>query len=158
VTHAKDMIGRELQFKAAESTARPASAAANKPSAELITGQVFITTRGAGAYKFAGATVYAFHLGELDSVKSMRQVRRISAGSVTSEITAWDSAFEGRTPLATARTDADGKFQLSISGKPAVFLACHASRRVGGREEHNFWLVPVTGGSVNLDNENSETL
>ena len=122
-----------------------------------VSGQVFVTTRGAGAYKFSGVEVTVFPLTDLDAFKSIRQVRRSSVPSLANEYSAWQAAFEGRVPVAKARTDADGKYSIDRLEGKAVFVACHARRLVAGREEHFYWLLPVTSSDLNLDLSNCET-
>lgn len=77
----------------------------------------------AGVYKFSGVTVYAFPLPAL-------------------------SAFEGEhdtidlpKPLATAITDADGVFTLSVPAGIPHFIFCQAQRAVPGGHESCAWRV-----------------
>lgn len=47
------------------------------------------------------------------------------------------------TPLAVAKTDADGKFSLQLYKKGEFVLAAQAQRQVSGNTEKYFWLVRV---------------
>lgn len=148
---------RTAVVSARPSGAQPAKSPPKTLRIEKVSGQVFITTRGAGAYKFSGEEVTFFPLTDLDAFKSIRQVRRSSVPSLANEYSAWQAAFEGRVPVAKARTDADGKYSIDRLEGKAVFVACHARRLVAGREEHFYWLLPVTSSDLNLDLSNCET-
>ncbi|HWA09716.1 MAG TPA: hypothetical protein VG838_09725 [Opitutaceae bacterium] len=76
-----------------------------------------------GVYKFAGVTVYAFPLSAL-------------------------AAFDGERdpvdlpkPLASAVTDAEGAFTLTVPAGAPHFLFCEAQRSVTGGNENCAWRV-----------------
>lgn len=101
-------------------------AAAAAGGSQTVAGQVFITTRGAGAYKFSGVTVHAFPSN--------------AAG-------AWQATNANPVPmpkpLATATTDADGKFAMRVP-KGASFLLWAQAKRLlrDGRTEEFEWRIP----------------
>lgn len=101
----------------------PGDTAANKTP---VAGQVFITTRGAGAYKFSGVDVYAFPMEALDNWK------HTASGPV-----------QLPKPISHATTDADGKFQLYVPKDKPFFLFAQAQRQLSdgamGRYE---WRAP----------------
>lgn len=133
--------------------AKKAEAKINAPSNRSISGQVFVTTRGAGAYKFAGATVRAFPLSALDSMNSTVEGEISSARAQNSAFSAlsleglryraWLKAAENFTPVAETSTDADGIYRLTITSKQQVFILCAAVRIAGSVTEYNIWTVPV---------------
>lgn len=95
-----------------------------------VEGQVFVQTRGAGAYKFGEAKVYAF---------------------AAEHLKAWDRVSNGQVvqlpkPLAVATTDGDGKFRLTMPKDTPYFIFCQASRLIAaGTESYselNEWRVP----------------
>lgn len=93
-----------------------------------VKGQVFITTRGAGAYKFSGVTVHAFP---------------------SSAIGAWGATYVNPVqlprPLSSTTTDADGRFALFVPKGSAYVLWVQAGRLgPGGFEETYEWRVPST--------------
>lgn len=106
------------------------SGAPTAPSADSLTirGQVFITTAGAGAYKFSGITVHAFP---------------------ASAIGAWEATYINPVvvprPLSSATTDGDGRFVLEVPRRGGYLLWAQASRMYSdgawGRYE---WRVPST--------------
>lgn len=107
-----------------------ASAAADASKTRTVTGTVFITTKGAGAYKFAGARVAAYPIENIEFAK---------AGRVA----------DGGAPIATATTDADGKFSLALPGSKSAFLYCVARRLLKKDDyETNIWIVPVGAKEV----------
>lgn len=92
-----------------------------------IEGQVFIQTRGAGAYKFGGVEVYAFDLAALSRFQGSGEVQL-------------------PRPIHKTTTDGDGKFVLKVPVDRACFIFAQASRlRAVGLEEWNEvfqWRVP----------------
>jgi len=126
-----------------------------------IGGQVFVTTRGAGAYRFTDATVIAYPsallavaLDRLKGELSNAATSRMSSQATPADewLVAWaKSAREcGLTPIASATTNADGEYLLNIPSQEEVFLFCYTTRRVGGAIEQNRWIVPV-GNSKRVD-------
>jgi hypothetical protein len=58
-------------------------------------------------------------------------------------------------PVATTKTDADGKFSLTVPAGDEYVLASRAKRSLpGGGSEHYFWLVKAQGSTVMLSNDN----
>ena len=107
-----------------------------------LRGQIFVTTRGAGAYKFSGVKVYAFPAALFSS---------------------WENTLttvELPLPLTRATTDGDGRFLLRVASGEPFFVFAQAERLVGGRPERHEWRVPasqISSGEVaNLDSSNSE--
>jgi hypothetical protein len=103
-----------------------------------ITGQVFVTTRGAGAYKFSGVTVYAFPMSAWETWANTNV-----------------NPVELPRPLAKTVTDGDGRFTLKVAEGTPCFVFAQASRLAGSQHEENEWHVPVKGdGPVLLNNSN----
>ncbi len=123
------------------------------PTNRTISGQVFVTTRGAGAYKFAGAAVIAFPLAALDSIKSSVESEiaseRTQIGALgtldieAARYRAWRKVVQNFTPLAEGSTDADGMYKFTITSKQPLFIYCAASRIAGSSSEYNVWAVPL---------------
>lgn len=93
------------------------------PDPDVYAGQVFIQTKGAGAYKFAEVTVYAFDaklLGEWDSFS-----RPVRLGK----------------PVAKVKTDGDGRFKISVPKDAAVFFFAQGRRLVVDAYERDEWRV-----------------
>lgn len=99
-----------------------------------------MTTRGSGAYKLSGITVYAF---------------------ASSAEEAWNYARSGPVELpralARAKTDADGKFKLKAPKGQEYFLFAQGQRLLpDGHTERLEWRMPASdfrkGESVLLDN------
>ncbi len=63
----------------------------------------------------------------------------------------WDG-LHSVTPLATAVTDADGRFRINVNGNAGVILFARASRRVVDSTEHYLWVERSEGESVILSN------
>lgn len=79
---------------------------------QQIAGQVFITTRGTGSYKFSDVDVYAF---------------------AASARTIWESRSNPvrlPKPLAQAKTDADGRFEMRLPKGTPFILFAQAYRQV----------------------------
>jgi hypothetical protein len=88
----------------------------------VIEGQAFIVTRGAGNYKLGGMTIYAFpgdRMGAFD-------------GSSTVDL---------GEPTATAKTDADGKFKLKLPNSEDYFVFARSMRLAGSSQEDYEWIV-----------------
>jgi hypothetical protein len=91
-------------------------------SGNVVEGQAFIATRGAGSYKIGGMTIYAFpgdRMGAFD-------------GSSTVDL---------GEPIATAKTDADGKFKLKLPNAEDYFLFARSTRLAGRNQEDYEWIV-----------------
>jgi hypothetical protein len=57
------------------------------------------------------------------------------------------------SPIASAKTDADGKFSIMLKSKAAVAVAAHATRMVGDKVENYEWII-----SVSLDGQPSKRI
>lgn len=102
----------------------PGDTVANSISIE---GQVFVQTRGAGAYKFGEVKVYAFASAHLDAWKRV----------------GFDQVVRLPKPLSVSTTDGDGKFRLNVPRDTPYFLFCQTSRLFAdGSHEFNEWRVP----------------
>lgn len=135
----------------APSVAAPIAAAAE---AKTVRGQVFITTRGAGAYKFSGATVVAYageHYKSVVEKKAFRVPDTSKHIMGSAHVEAWEIALENVPVVAKAKSDADGKFELQIPAGRSVFLFCLASRLVAGKREINVWARPVGASESTAD-------
>lgn len=90
-----------------------------------IEGQMFVVTQGAGNYKLGGVRVRAFPMSVWQD----------------DPIGTWNMG----APIATAMTDAEGKFKIVLPSKQPYFLFARASRRVGGytvpRWENYQWVL-----------------
>jgi hypothetical protein len=107
--------------------------AQNEP--RVVRGTVFVTTRGAGAYKFANTIVIAYPQSAFPSGAS--------------------KPADGAVPLGLATTNADGRFEIKLKdSKPAV-LYCVAHRRAAGDLEVNRWVVPIRREEMDLSEINS---
>ncbi len=69
-------------------------------------------------------------------------------GNLKDQVRGWNSAppyFANLpTPLASAKTDADGKVTIPLDRKATVALAAYATRRVFDETEDYYWLVRVS--------------
>lgn len=77
----------------------------------VISGQVFVTTQGAGAYKFAGSFVTAYELDDLQAAIERQRsylplnYRRLDpADKDLAAIAAWDKALEPLKPVGITKT------------------------------------------------------
>ena len=114
-----------------------------------VSGQVFVTTRGAQSYKFAGAHVRLF--SEADFAMTEQRAlnnlpsnfRRMTPEEQEIAIgSAWSAALESVKEITRATTDADGNYTLTApSGN--YFVACLAGRLVGRAREQNVWVLPA---------------
>ncbi len=150
----------------AAKTAPAPEAAAVKTS--TLSGQVFLTTMGAGAYKFSGATVTAFRFEDYEAAE--RNFRTLSpglssgAGNDSLLLRTWIKVLNDYTPVAVTTTDAEGKYRMTLPPGQRVFLFCTASRvraAVGGAaSETKYWIVPVPAGSnrQDLNSDNGGTV
>jgi len=60
-------------------------------------------------------------------------------------------------PARSAKTDADGKFQMKIPRSGSYVVAASSSRFVGGSTEKYYWLVkvdPRKESTIMLSNDN----
>jgi hypothetical protein len=132
------------------------SAAKTKPT---VTGQVFVTTRGAGAYKFSGAQVVAYPLSIHEEVASLVRVLGPSDPNNRGVVDKWIEELGKRTSVGAATTDAEGRYSMQLSTSDPVFLFCVARRLVGRSAEINMWRVPVESkdGTADLNGDNCRT-
>ncbi len=154
-----------IEVSAMQVAARKAARAVTAPKNRVVTGQVFVTTRGAGAYKFAGTQVLALSQSYLSVITSAVDSALSSAKTKAGMMGTFDpapvryfacmDAVKNLNPVASANTDADGMFQLAITSKEPVFLFCASRRLAGGSEEYNVWMVPVDKADrIDLNNAN----
>lgn len=146
-----------------ESDLEKKAATTTKATAEprKIGGQVFVTTRGAGSYKFSGARVYAFSPEAIESAKQRFSGRlpagfRLRSSEEQAVIAAntWVDLLGDETSLASTTTDADGNFVLALKPGQNTWLFCTAGRLVGSTKEQNTWLAPLPAESDRLDLSN----
>ena len=110
---------RDAEAKAkTEQPAIPTAAQA----VNVIEGQAFIATRGAGNYKIGGMTIYAF---PIDRIRVLDSTSTVDLGE----------------PIATTKTDADGKFKLKLPNSEDYFLFAHGTRIAGSIQEDYEWTV-----------------
>lgn len=96
-------------------------------NSEEITGQVFVQTAGAGAYKFGEVKVYAFAAAHLDAWQRV----------------GFDQVVHLPRPLSVATTDGDGKYRLRVPKNTPYFIFCQTTRMFSdGTHEYNEWRVP----------------
>jgi hypothetical protein len=112
---------------------------------EKIEGQIFVTTLGAGSYKFSSVEVYAFDLAALDFFKHAQGTVNLPR------------------PISVATSDADGKFILKVPITRPYFIFAQALRlRTVGPDtypEVHEWRVPMNeirqGRPLFLSEQNS---
>lgn len=132
---------------------------------QVIRGQVFVTTAGAGSYKFAGAVIMAFPADMGASLES-KQGFNLPMGFDRMDpwtqqqlrFEAWSKAVDYyRSSLITSTvTDADGNYALELKKPQAVLLVCLTTRLVGRAEERNIWCqrVPEATAEYTFNNLN----
>ena len=113
----------EALAKEAKKAPSPASGATVAAASMKFKGQAFITTRGAGSYKLSGMKVYVFPEG-------------------TEALFQTNLTVQLPQPIASASTDADGKFSFSLPSKQGFFLFAQGRRLVGKYEELYEWRIP----------------
>ena len=132
---------------------------AKTPAKRKIPGQVFITTRGAGSYKFSGVTVTAYPKIQY-ALASDRAKFLARSGDDDSYQEAWTKQLADISPIARTTTDADGKFTLTLpANESAVFLHCVATRLTSRYVADNLtnfteiymWVVPVSEDAKSFD-------
>lgn len=117
---------------------RPKTTAEGTSKMVEFSGQIYVTTRGAGAYKFSGVRIYVFPLSAWDTWANTNL-----------------NPVELPRPLAQTTSDGDGRFTLKVPEGVAGFVFAQATRSVGGKTEHNEWHVPLQAGDpVLLNNTN----
>lgn len=129
-----------------------------------VTGQVYITTQTAGAYRFPGAKITVFAASDLGWVLSKQQNNLPGAfhqmrSRDQSEATyqAWLSTVPEILSVTASATDADGNFAVKVPTNESVVILCTASRVIA-REgiDRIIWLVPasVETGRLDLNDSN----
>ena len=124
-----------------------------------LTGQVYITTPTAGAYRFPGAKITVFAASDLGWVLNKQQNNLPGAfhqmrSRDQSEATyqAWLSTVPDIISVTASATDADGNFSVKVPTNEAVVILCTASRVVV-REgtDRLIWLCPASVDTGRLD-------
>jgi len=126
-----------------------------------VTGQMFVTTNGAGAYKFAGAEVEFYSKADYEAAKWRMQNNlpssfTMSEGSKTGIATgAWIKALADCKIIAEAKTDSDGHFKAKLPADADLFLFAAAHRLAGGKPEWDLWVIDVPASDeILLSNDN----
>lgn len=92
-----------------------------------VAGQIFITTRGVGAYKFSSVPVYAF---AIEHLKIWEHATRVGP-------------VELPKPIAETVTDGDGRFTLKVPEGEQFFIFAQASRLLSdGSKAFYEWRAP----------------
>jgi hypothetical protein len=152
-----------------------------------LQGQVFIVTRAHESVKLGLVEVVAFKrsdvTGAIDATRSTitDEKKRLEAldHQISESAVPWNERDDLRRDLryrleyldsaapffaalpasvTTAKTDADGKFQLRLPSSGEFVLAARATRRVGEDFEVYFWLIGVNvngAATVILSNDNT---
>lgn len=128
-----------------------------------ITGQIFVTTQGAGAYKYSGVLVRAYPISFYQTAKRRAQnamptyIKNFGRSQASlAKVEAWTAAMKiAPTPVGYATTDADGRFTMKVSSG-GLFLYAWANRSIGREQDADIWAVPVTSDVVQLSDLNSE--
>lgn len=112
-----------------------------------ISGQVFVQTRGAGAYKFGNVDVYAFDISALSYFDGSARLVRLPK------------------PIYRTTTDADGNFSVKVPLDRTCFIFVEASRlRTAGLDswtERHQWRIAESaaraGKPLMLTQDNAKT-
>lgn len=127
------------------------------PIDRTLSGQVFVTTKGAGSYKFSGAHVYVFSASDFEAAKDKQNgnlpsnFRRIFGQDRDIAVAnAWNDALANFKSVANTTTDADGNYSLKLP-EGDYFIACFAGRLAGGQREQNSWVLPLPKEAARLD-------
>jgi hypothetical protein len=125
-----------------------------------LTGQVYVTTRGAGAYKFSEVTVTAYPKVNYEQISGLVRVRTTVSTPELYKVAAWKKELADVKPIATATTDADGRFTLTLPADASqVFLFGTTTRLLAtGRTELNLWSIPVPDDAATFDLNSSNLL
>ncbi len=105
-----------------------------------LTGEVFIVTRGGQNVRLGLVEVRAIPAETLTPFIIAKM-----APAKEEELNAPEYFFEGLpVAVASAMTDADGKFSMTLNRKQRYALAAHATRNIGDTTEKYFWLFWVS--------------
>lgn len=140
-------------------------AAPTPAAAKTVNGQLYVMTVGAGAYKFAGSHVRVYPAEKLEGLLYAQQAalplgyRRMAHDDARqAEHDAWNEALKKEPMIASAQTDSDGKFALSIPARGSYFVFVTTFRVAGLRSEWKTWVTPISGeGELLLNSSNSWT-
>ncbi len=144
--------------------AAAAQAAVPKPTRTIV-GQVFVTTKGAGAYKFAGARVFLLDQSAYSAcqniVENYRAEVRVTSGTLATidqeRVTyeGWTKALRSEKSVVEVTTDADGYYKLTVPAEGRFYVICVTSRLAGSSMEYNVWSVPAIGDArLDLNSSN----
>lgn len=82
------------------------------------------------------------------AANSARRAAKARVAEIQEQIRTWDSGapYFANLPAAVAseKTDADGKFSLTIDRSKTVVLAAQATRRIMDKAENYYWLITVS--------------
>jgi hypothetical protein len=112
---------------------------------------------GAGAYKFTDQEIAAYPIESLPEVLRKQKMKYAAGGAghdprLLFASFSWSAALP-KPAVATAKTDADGRYQLALpAGR--FFIYCCAVRIVAGEMEHSIWVQPVTTERLDLTSSN----
>ena len=125
-----------------------------------LSGQVFVTTAGKGAYKFAGTRVFIFARSDLPRLRALQSNRRpmtynrlYDHEKQEVDAIAWGELLAADNlpaPLVVGATDADGNYRLEFAAKEEVTLVCYAKRYTYNHYEHDLWLIDIAPETTNL--------
>lgn len=129
-----------------------------------VGGDVFISTRGAGAYKFSAVTVIAVpketlikagesYFLQQGEVPPVEQVIKHLVGALEFLLKSHNDLGE----VYSTVTNSDGKFKLSLPSPGEYLITANAERLVGDKKEYNRWFLVQkieTDMEVSLNNTN----
>jgi len=147
--------------------------ASDKP--RMLTGQVFVVTRGGENIKMGLVGVRALPREQVDLVVKKLLTERSEIEQMTAiypQNADFDSKLKARRqfletavpyfaalpqPIVATKTDADGNFVLEIPRDRQCVLAAMAERKVGNMTESYFWLLHIDSSASSrllLSNDN----
>lgn len=100
------------------------------------------------------------HKQEEEALRSRQELARLTAELDSKASGRFFFAMLPGGPIASAKTDADGRFHMTIPGAGDVVLAAEGTRTVGDDTERYYWLVPIqcpksgTALEIFLSNDN----
>jgi len=140
--------------------------AASARAGRTVKGQVFTTTRGAGAYKFSGATITAYSMDGASYILGLQKSKlplyyeKQSRGTRIQEayIALQESLADASGYMVASTTsDADGNYALELKDVRPVVIICMTTRLAGRMGEYNAWVVENEKGQERLDLNNNNT-